>query len=140
MAVTTTNNRNLLNMPRGLLEDTISEYITMRTLEVNKKRRSSELYGVTSDNAVTDALVDEAIKALVALDCLSVMIDTIPTYYPPKDQGPIEQRLRTQMSRFRQRAEDLLETVAEKGGTAFFVKKTNTRQDSSSSSYNNSTL
>ena len=74
------------------------------------------------------------------MDCLSVMVDTIPTFYPAKEQGPIEQRFRSQIGTFKKRAEDLLKEVAEKGGTAFYVKRTNTRQDSSDSSYNDSTL
>jgi len=128
MAVTTTSIRALLNQPRGLLEETIDEYLTIRTAEINKKRRSSTLYGVSSDNAVTDALVDSAIKTLVCMDCLSVMIDTIPTYYPPKEQSPIEQRFRGQLKAFEERANSLVREVAEVGGSAFSVKSTKTRQ------------
>lgn len=128
MAVTSTSIRALLNQPRGLLEETIEEYISMRTAEVNKKRRSATLYDITSGNAVTDDLVDTAIKALVALDCLIVMIDTIPTYYPAKEQGPIEQRFRGQLKAFQDRADALLKEVADKGGTAFAAKSTATRQ------------
>lgn len=131
MAVTSTSIRALLNQPRGLLEETIDEYITMRTAEVNKKRRSASLYGVSSDNAVQDDLAEAAIKALVSLDCLSVMIDTIPTYYPPKEQGPIEQRFRGQLKAFQDRADALLKEVAEAGGTAFASASTSTRLESS---------
>ena len=136
MAVLESSIRALLNQPRGLLSETITEYISMRTAEINKKRRSPTLYGVSSANAVTDELAEAAIKALVVMDCLSVMIDTIPTYYPPKEQGPIEQRCRGQMKLFQERAEALVKEVADKGGTAFASKKTNTRLDSSSSTYN----
>lgn len=132
MAITNDNIRALLNRPRGLLEETITEYISMRTLEVDKKARSSTLYGVSPTNAVTEELKEAAIKALVTLDCLSVMIDTIPTYYPAKEQGPIEQRLRSQLKVFQARSESLLGEIASKGGTAFATKKTNTRLDSSS--------
>tara|TARA_Y100001938_G_C8079824_1_gene428381 strand:- start:1803 stop:2225 length:423 start_codon:yes stop_codon:yes gene_type:complete len=140
MAVTIAQIRAMLGQPRGLLDDTITEYISIRTLEVNKKRRSSTLYGVSSDNAVSDDLVDAAIKALVSADCLSVMVDVIPTFYPEKEQGAIEQRYKTQARVFRERADDLLKEVADKGGTAFYLKKTNTRLDSTSSSFNDSTL
>lgn len=130
VAVLESSIRALLNQPRGLLSETIEEYISMRTAEVNKKRRSATLYDISSDNAVTDDLVDAAIKALVIMDCLSVMIDTIPTYYPPKEQGPIEQRFRGQLKAFETRANALLREVAEVGGTAFAVKSTKTRTDS----------
>jgi hypothetical protein len=139
MAVTETQVRALLNFPRGLLKETVEEYITLRTEEVTKNARG-QLFGVTSDNAVSATLIDQAIKMLCAADCLSVMVDTIPTYFPPKEQGPMEQRFRHQMKDFRDRADELMKTVSEKGGTAFFVGKTNTRQDSSSSTYNDSTL
>ena len=139
MAVTETQVRALLNFPRGLLKETVEEYITLRTAEVNKISRG-DLFGVSTDNAVTSSLQDQAIKVLCAADCLSVMVDTIPTYYPKQEQGPMEQRFRHQMKDFRDRADELLATVSEKGGTAFYVDKTNTRQDSSSSTYNNSTL
>lgn len=135
MAVLESSIRALLNQPRGLLTETITEYITMRTAEINKKRRNS-LYGVSAINTVQDDLAESAIKALVVMDCLSVMIDTIPTYYPPKEQGPIEQRFRGQMKLFQERAEALVKEVADKGGTAFASNSTNTRLDSSSSSYN----
>jgi len=135
MAVLESSIRALLNQPRGLLSETIAEYITMRTAEINKKRRNS-LYGVSAVNTVQDDLAESAIKALVVMDCLSVMIDTIPTYYPPKEQGPIEQRFRGQMKLFQERAEALVIEVVDKGGTAFASNSTNTRLDSSSSSYN----
>lgn len=135
MAVLESSIRALLNQPRGLLTETITEYITMRTAEINKKRRTA-LYGVSAINTVQDDLAESAIKALVVMDCLSVMIDTIPTYYPPKEQGPIEQRFRGQMKLFQERAESLVKEVVDKGGTAFASKKTNTRLDSSNSTYN----
>jgi hypothetical protein len=136
MAVTNDNIRALLNRPRGLLEETITEYISIRTLEVDKKARSATLYGVTASNAVTTDLKEAAIKSLVAMDCLSVMVDTIPSYYPAKEQGPIEQRLRSQLKVFKERSDNLVKEIASKGGTAFATKKTNTRLDSSDSTYN----
>ena len=64
MTVTVTQIRDLLNRPRGLNEGTITEYITIRTAEVNKKARGAN-FGVTADNAPTDALKESAIKFLV---------------------------------------------------------------------------
>ena len=60
--------------------------IHIPTLEIEKKARSSTLYGVSANNAVTTDLKEAAIKALVSMDCLSVMVDTIPSYYPAKDR------------------------------------------------------
>ena len=51
MAVTTAQIRDLLNRPRGLTEGTITEYITIRTAEVNKKVRGTKY--IQSANAVT---------------------------------------------------------------------------------------
>ena len=75
MAVTSNQIRDLLNRPRGLNENTITEYITIRTAEVNKKARGSKYIDAT--NAVTDTLKESAIKFLVCMDCLRVLIDTI---------------------------------------------------------------
>ena len=69
MAVTNDNIRDLLNRPRGLNEGTISEYITIRTEEVNKKTRGTHLLAADSANAVTTAQKESAIKCLVATDC-----------------------------------------------------------------------
>ena len=60
MAVTTTQIRELLNRPRGLNEATITEYVTIRTAEVNKKARGAN-FGVTADIAPTDSLKESAI-------------------------------------------------------------------------------
>jgi hypothetical protein len=128
MAVTTTQIRDLLNRPRGLNEGTISEYITIRTAEVAKVLRSSSLFGATADNAPSTTLQESAIKMLVCVDCLTVMIDTIPTYYADlQDQRENDQRFRDQLRTFTQRAEDALSLVSEKGGAAFYVHQTNTR-------------
>ena len=67
MTVTTENIRDLLNRPRGLNNATISEYITMRTEEVNKLSRGSLYLAADSVNAVTTAQKESAIKALVCM-------------------------------------------------------------------------
>ena len=128
MAVTTTQIRDLLNRPRGLNEGTITEYITIRTAEVNKVVRSSTLFGASTDNAPTTTLKESAIKMLVCVDCLTVMIDTIPTYYPDLNEQKVnDQRFRDQLRVFIKRAEDAYGLIAEKGGAAFYVHQTNTR-------------
>ena len=125
MAVTETQIRALLNFPRGLLKETIEEYISVQTAYVAKVSRSTQA-GVTV-NAVTDAQKDMAIKMLVAKDCLLVMIDTIPTYTPEKEQGQQDIRLRSQLTSFEKRADAALSAIAERGGTAFATGKTKTR-------------
>ena len=87
MAVTTSQIRDLLNRPRGLNEATISEYITIRTAEVAKKSRKATYVGGTVNNVPDDTLKESAIKFIVAVDCLRVLIDTIPTYVPEKERG-----------------------------------------------------
>ena len=126
MAVTTTQIRDLLNRPRGLNENTISEYITIRTAEVNKKARASGYVGVTT-NAPTDALKESAIKLLVCVDCLRVLIDTVHTVVPEKEQGQQDIRFAKQLTSFEKDANNALRAIEEKGGTAFKVKATTTR-------------
>ena len=41
MAVTTDNIRDLLNRPRGLVEGAISEYISLRTTQVDQIARNA---------------------------------------------------------------------------------------------------
>lgn len=127
MAVSTDSIRDLLNRPRGLNENTISEYITIRTEEINKKARGEEYLATGSANAVTTAQKESAIKALVCLDCLSVLINTIPTYHPVGDQQAVDQRFREQLKTFEKRSKDLVDMVVGKGGTAFVVDSTNSR-------------
>lgn len=127
MAVTTDNIRDLLNRPRGLLEGTISEYISIRTLEINKTARSSTLFGVTAENAVSTDLKEAVIKTRVAVDCLLVLIDTIPSYYTEEDGRYAEQRFREQLKEMSKRADDLYAQVREVGGTAFSTKSTTSR-------------
>ena len=126
MAVTATQIRNLLNNPRGLIQGTITEYITIRTNQVTKVARGSN-YAVATANVVTDDLKDDAIKMLVCVDCLAVLVDTIPTIYPPKEQGTQDIRFSKQLKHFEDRANEALELVAEKAGSAFVVDKTRSR-------------
>ena len=127
MVVTNDNIRDLLNRPRGLTEATITEYVTIRTAQVNKVVRSSTLFGAASDNTPTTTLTDSAIKMMVCVDCLNVLIDTVPMYYPEKEQGANDQRYRDQLARFQKQANEALALVSEKGGAAFYKKSTSTR-------------
>jgi len=127
VAITTDNIRDLLNRPRGLLEGTITEYIGMRTLEVNKSARGTLYLPDGSVNAVTAPLIEAAIKSLVAVDCLLVLIDTIPSYYTEEDGRYAEQRFRTQLSEMSKKADNLYAQVREVGGTAFSTKSTTSR-------------
>lgn len=129
MAATTTQIRDLLNRPRGLNENTITEYLTIRNNLVDKIARSASLYGVSSGNAVTTALKDDAVKFLVVVDCLRVMIDTIPSYVPENQQRQQDIRLRAQLSSMENQAQVSLDLIAEAGGTAFYINKTATRQE-----------
>lgn len=128
MAVTTDNIRDLLNRPRGLNNATINEYITMRTAEVNKNARGTEYLASDSANAITTDLKETAIKSLVCLDCLGVLVNTIPSYYPADEQKAVDQRFQYQLKEFRERSEKLMAMVSGVGGTAFAVDSTNTRQ------------
>ena len=127
MAITSDNIRDLLNRPRGLLEGTITEYISIRTLEVNKAARGTLYLPTDTTNAVTTDLKEAAIKSLVAVDCLLVLIDTIPSYYTEEDGRYAEQRFRTQLGEMSKRADGLYAQVREEGGTAFSVKSTTSR-------------
>lgn len=129
MAATTTQIRDLLNRPRGLNENTISEYLTIRNNLVDKITRSATLYDIVSGNEVTTALKDDAVKFLVAVDCLRVMIDTIPSYVPENQQRQQDIRLKTQLSSMEKQAQEALDLIAEAGGTAFYITKTATRQE-----------
>lgn len=130
MTVTTAQIRDLLNRPRGLNEATITEYISIRTEEVNKKARSTEYLASDSANAVTTAQKESAIKTLVCMDCLLVLVNTVATFYPLDEQKAIDQRFQEQLKAFTKRADEMLSMIAGKGGTAFAVDSTNTRQPS----------
>ena len=127
MAVTTGQIRDLLNSPRGLNNATISEYITIRTEEITQISRSTTLYDIT--NTISDTQKDSAIKFLVCVDCLRVMIDTIPSYVPENQQRANDIRLTAQLRSFEKQAERILSQVSEKGGTAFAIDTSTTRQE-----------
>ena len=128
MAITTSQIRDLLNRPRGLNDETISEYLTIRTQEVAKKARSASKYGLSTTTGVEETEKESAIKMLVATDCLRVMLDTIPSYLPENEQRSHDIRVRAQLARFEQRADELMSAISEKGGSAFSVGKTDSRQ------------
>jgi hypothetical protein len=125
--VTTAQIRDLLNRPRGLNEGTISEYITIRTAEVNKKARAVDYVGGTADNVPSTTLKESAIKMLVCVDCLRVLIDTIPTFVPEKERGTQDIRFSKQLASFETSALEAIRAIEEKGGTAFNAKATATR-------------
>jgi len=127
MTVTTDNIRDLLNRPRGLNDATITEYISMRTEQVNKSARNKSVLASDSTNAVTDAQKEAAIKALVCADCLQVMIDTIPSYVNESERKEQDIRLTAQLRGFNKRGEEMLALISEVGGTAFKTGKTATR-------------
>lgn len=127
MTVTTDNIRDLLNRPRGLNNATISEYITIRTEQVNKSARNDKFLADSSVNAVTEAQKESAIKFLVCADCLQVLIDTSPSYTDSSERKEQDIRFATQMRAFERRANEMLSLISEKGGTAVVVKNTKRR-------------
>ncbi len=127
MTVTTDNIRDLLNRPRGLNDATITEYISIRTEQVNKSARNKSVLAADSTNSVTDAQKEAAIKALVCADCLQVMIDTIPSYVNESERKEQDIRLTAQLRGFNKRGEEMLALISEVGGTAFKTGKTKTR-------------
>lgn len=129
MTITVAQIRDLLNRPRGLNDGTINEYITIRTEEVNKSRRSSTLYSLGENEGVSDTQAESAIKFLVCVDCLRVMIDTIPMYVPEPEQRRTDIRLSAQLKSFEAQADRLLSQVAERGGTSFAIDRSNSRQE-----------
>tara|TARA_Y100001938_G_C7823013_1_gene297539 strand:- start:153 stop:548 length:396 start_codon:yes stop_codon:yes gene_type:complete len=129
VAITVAQIRDLLNRPRGLNDATISEYLTIRTAEVNKKARSATLYGLSDSVGNDETVKESAIKMLVACDCLRVMIDTIPSYFPEPEQRRTDIRIRAQLQNFETRANELMSAIAEAGGSAFVVSKTKTRTE-----------
>ena len=120
--------RDLLNRPRGLNDATITEYITIRSAQITRMRRSSTLYGVGVESAVTDTECESAIKFLICVDCLRVMIDTIPSYVPEAEQRRTDIRLGSQMKSFETQADILLKQIAEAAGSAFYIDSSNSRQ------------
>lgn len=124
MAITNDNIRDLLNRPRGLNEATITELITIRTAQVNKQARGTK-YGVAS--AVDTTLKESAIKFLVALDCLNILVDTVPSYYSEDMQSAYDRRFQQQIITYQQRADEALALIAEASGSAFATGKTTSR-------------
>ena len=124
MAITNDNIRDLLNRPRGLNEATITELITIRTAQVNKQARGTK-YGV--DSAVDTTLKESAIKFLVALDCLNILVDTVPSYYSEDMQSAYDRRFQQQIITYQQRADEALALIAEASGSAFATGKTTSR-------------
>lgn len=125
MAVTSDNIRDLLNRPRGLNDATITEMISLRTSEVNKVARGT-LYGV-GDSAVTTDLKEVAIKVLVALDCLNILVDTVPSYYSESERSVYDRRFQQQIVLYEKRADEALKMIKEGEGSSFRTKKTTSR-------------
>jgi hypothetical protein len=128
MAITTSQIRDLLNRPRGLNEATINEYITIRTNEVNKVSRDDTLYGLSELVGVDDTSKESAIKFLVCVDCLRVMIDTIPSYVPENEQRQQDIRLQAQLRSFENQANRLLAQISEAAGSAYYSESSDSRQ------------
>lgn len=128
MAVTTTQIRELLNRPRGLNEATITEYLTIRTAEVTKKARKVDYVGGTADNVPSDTLKDSAVKFMVCVDCLRVMLDSVPAIVDDEiQQRQMNQVYTKQLSSMEKAALEAIRAIEEKGGSAFKVKATSTR-------------
>ena len=126
IAVATSEIRDLLNRPRGLNENTISEYITVRTHQVNKVSRDS-YYVATASAVVDDDLKNNAVKMLVCTDCLTILIDTVHSYFPEKESGAHDRRFRFQLEQFRERADIALKEISEAVGSAYAEYKSTTR-------------
>ena len=103
---------------------TITELITIRTAQINKQARGS-LYGVSS--AVDTTLKESAIKFLVCLDCLNILVDTIPSYYSEDMQSVYDRRFQQQIITYQQRADEAVALIAEASGSAFATGKTTSR-------------
>jgi len=117
----------MLNRPKGLLTETIEEYISIRTEEVDKVARDDS-YLVDGTYAVTTAQKEVAIKNLVSVDCLTVLIDTLPSQFNKADDARFyDRRFQYQIDVFRKRAEEALALISEKGGRAFSIDSTASR-------------
>ena len=116
--------RALLNHPRGLNSGTIIEYVNLRNTQINKKSRKVNYVGVDATNAPTTAEVETAVKLVVCVDCLRVLVDTIPAVVPEKEQGTSDIRFNKQLASFEKQAEDALAVIEERGATAFYKKAT----------------
>tara|TARA_R110000772_G_scaffold188227_1_gene299298 strand:- start:246 stop:632 length:387 start_codon:yes stop_codon:yes gene_type:complete len=128
MSVTTTNIRDLLNRPPNLVEGTITEYISMRTVEANKIARTNA-YGIAAANAVSTAQIEEFIKSAVCCDVLTVLVNTLPHHTMGDAREGTDDRFRRQLEHFQLRAADLKAMIAEPNAAAFYVDETVTRQE-----------
>jgi len=129
MTVTNDNIRDLLGRPKGLLTATITEYISIRTNFVNKVARDAD-YLPDNTNEVSATLKEDAIKMLVATDCLGILIDTLPgtaASHSEDDARYQDRRFEYQLTMFRKRAEDALNLISEQGSKAFAVNSTSSR-------------
>ena len=120
--ITVNQIRALLNHPRGLNSGTIIEYVNLRNTQIAKKSRKADYVGVNSTNAPTTAEIETAVKLVVCVDCLRVLIDTIPAVVPEKEQGVSDIRFNKQLASFEKQADDALRVIEEKGATAFYAK------------------
>lgn len=128
MAITTDNIRDSLGRPKGLLTATIEEYISMRTIYVDKVARD-DYYLVDATNAVTTAQKENAIKALVAVDCLTILVDTVPSAFSNADDARFQdRRFQYQLDVFRKRANDALSLISDSGSRAFAKSSTDSRR------------
>ena len=100
---------------------------------MNKKSRAANYVGVDSTNAPTTALREAAIKFLTCVDCLRILIDTIPAVVPEKEQGTSDIRFNQQLASFERQAKSALADIEEKGGTAFYVKATTAKTSGTTS-------
>jgi hypothetical protein len=126
MTVTSTQIRDLLNRPPNLVDGTITEYLTMRTLEANKIARTQQ-YGIAAANSVNDADKDEYVKAAVCVDCLAVLVNTLPHHTMPDAREGTDDRFRRQLEAFQTRADRFRTLIAEPNAAAFNVDSTATR-------------
>ena len=122
--ITVNSIRALLNHPRGLNSGTIIEYVNLRNTQIAKKSRKANYVGVNSTNAPTTAEIETAVKMVVCVDCLRVLVDTIPAVVPEKEQGVSDIRFNKQLASFEKQAEDALRVIEEVGATAFYKKTT----------------
>lgn len=127
MAITNDQIRDLLNRPRGLNEGTITELLTIRTNEVNKVARTDTYLSPVSTAIVSTDLKEGAIKMLTCLDCLNILIDTVPTYYSESERSVYDRRFQEQIKVYQKRADEALALISEAVGSAFATGSSKTR-------------
>ena len=128
MTVTTASIRDLLNRPPNLVEGTITEYISMRTEEVNKIARTQQ-YGIATENTVTTAQKEEFVKSAVCADVLAVLVNTLPHHTMMDAREGTDDRFRRQLEHFQLRTAELKAMIAEPNAAAFYVDSSATRQE-----------